>query len=100
MSTARKVMRFHVQPRCVPPAAAARRLGITLSQFEAELPALRERGFPLPDAVTGNYDLEAIDRYIERRNPDLFGANAADEAVTDHNVIRGRLEAMRAAGRG
>jgi hypothetical protein len=92
-------MRFHVQPRCVPAQVAARRLGLTLAQFEGALDAMRELGFPLPDPVTGNYDLEAIDRYVERRNPELFGAITASEAVTDHGVIRNRLAALR-TGRG
>lgn len=90
-------MRFHVQPRCVPPPVAARRLGLTLTQFEQALPPMRDRGFPLPDPVTGNYDLEAIDRYIAGRNPELFGAVTSNEPVTDHNVIRGRLAALRSA---
>ena len=92
-------MRFHVQPRCVPAQAAARRLGLTLAQFEGSLDAMRQFGFPLPDPVTGHYDLEAIDRYVERRNPDYFGAVTSGEAVTDHNVIRGRLASLR-SGRG
>lgn len=92
-------MRFHVQPRCVPAHVAARRLGITLTEFEESLDAMRQLGFPLPDPVTGNYDLEAIDLYINRRNPELFGAVTSGEAVTDHNVIRGRLAALR-SGRG
>lgn len=88
-------MRFHVQPRCVPPQVAARRLGLTLAQFQDAVGTMRQSGFPLPDPVTGHYDLEAIDRYIERRNPELFGMVTSGEAVTDHNVIRGRLAALR-----
>ena len=90
-------MRFHVQPRCAPSHIAARKIGLTLVQFEAMLPELRKQRFPEPDPVTGNYDLEAIDRYIEARNPELFGAVGPSAAVTDHNVIRGRLDRLRAA---
>ncbi|MGA7452075.1 MAG: hypothetical protein WBW73_12610 [Rhodoplanes sp.] len=33
-------MRFHVEPGDVPPEVAARRLGLTVEQFEQELPEL------------------------------------------------------------
>jgi hypothetical protein len=60
-------MRFRVQPRCVPKPIAARRLGITEARFEESEPQLRQNGFPLPDAVTGNYDLAAIDAWLDRK---------------------------------
>ncbi len=89
-------MRFRVEPRCVPPRAAARRLGLTLAEFLKDLSALHSAGFPRPDAVTGHYDLQAIDLYIDRRNPELFAPTVpGDEAVTDHTVIRARLETLR-----
>lgn len=90
-------MRFHVKPRCVPPQVAARRLGLTYAQFQEAIGMMRESGFPLPDPVTGHYDLEAIDRYIERRNPELFGTPEEDGVVTDNNVFLQRIAAM---GRG
>lgn len=90
-------MRFHVQPRCVPPQVAARHLGLTLAQFEGSLDALRDLGFPLPDPVTGNYDLEAIDRYVEARNPRFFRTVDLNEAVTDRGTVDRRLAAMRGA---
>jgi len=65
-------MRFRVEPRDVPPEMAARRLGKTQSEFEAILPNLFARGFPKPDADTGNFDLDAIDEWRRRRHHHLF----------------------------
>lgn len=31
-------------------------------------PRLRQNGFPLPDPVTGNYDLVAIEAWLDRRS--------------------------------
>lgn len=76
-------MRFRVQPRCVPKAVAARRLGITEAVFEDAEAKLRQSGFPGPDAVTGNYDLVAIDAWLDRKAglasaKPLTATNAAD----------------------
>lgn len=60
-------IRFHVQPRCVPPAVAARRLGVTEAHFREIAGELRQRGFPVADSVTGNYDLVAIDAWLDQR---------------------------------
>jgi hypothetical protein len=84
-------MRFHVKPRCVPPAIAARRLGLTPKAFNDKLPALRAAGFPNPEPVTGNYDLEAIDRYLERGNAELFASDDLSEAITSEAVILERF---------
>jgi hypothetical protein len=61
-------MRFHVIPRCVPAHVAARRIGLTVSAFLQLEPELRQSGFPLPDPVTGNYDLRAIEAWLDRRS--------------------------------
>ena len=45
----------------VPAKVAARRLGITESEFNTRKPELFARGFPEPDETTGQYDLDAID---------------------------------------
>ena len=67
-------MRFRVEPRDVPPQYAARRLGLNYpAEFEAKLPNLIARGFPKPDVDTGNFDLDAIDRWRMARNPHLYG---------------------------
>ncbi|ODU82758.1 hypothetical protein [Devosia sp. 63-57] len=60
-------MRYRVQPRCVPKPIAARRLGLTEARFAESEPQLRQNGFPLPDAVTGHYDLVAIDAWLDRK---------------------------------
>lgn len=60
-------MRFHVQPRCVPPAVAARRIGMTESAFLQMLPALQRSGFPQPVPVIGHYDLLAIDAWLDQQ---------------------------------
>lgn len=76
-------MRFRVQPRCVPAPIAAKRLGLTEAAFLAAEPRLRTSGFPSADAVTGNYDLVAIDAWLDRKaglanaRP-LTAGNAAD----------------------
>lgn len=59
-------MRFKLPPGGdVPPAVAARRLGLSLEQFQDALPDLQRRTppFPSPDPTTGNFDLDAIDRW-------------------------------------
>lgn len=88
-------MRFHVQPRCVPPAVAARRIGVSEARFRDLADDLLGHGFPLPDPVTGNYDLEAIDRYIDRRNAELLAKQPADnDAETDNGLFMARIAAM------
>lgn len=61
-------VRFPVDPRHVPPEKAARRLHLTLHEFESAWPRLRQRGFPAPDPDTGNYDLKAIDAWMDRQS--------------------------------
>ncbi|MEH2508647.1 hypothetical protein V1291_000001 [Nitrobacteraceae bacterium AZCC 1564] len=55
------------------PAEAARRLGLSLAQFETCKHGLFDRGFPKPDITTGNYDLDAIDQWRKLRHKHLFG---------------------------
>jgi hypothetical protein len=61
-------IRFPVDPRDVPPAKAARRLHLTLAEFERLLPRLVQRGFPRPDPDTRNYDLKAVDQWMDNRS--------------------------------
>lgn len=88
-------MRFHIAPRDVPPAVAARRMGMTLDAFLKALPAFKEHGFPTADPVSGNFDLQAIDRYCDARNPRLFRTDDPTEAVNAKDVVMQRLAAMR-----
>jgi hypothetical protein len=89
-------MRFHVIPGDVPPEFAARRLGLSLAEFEAKLPALLQRGFPRADDTTGHYCLEAIDQWRLRRFPALFPVSATEGcgAKTDRETARARIRNM------
>jgi hypothetical protein len=72
-------MRFHLPPGGdISPAAAARRLGLSLPEFELALPKLQARTppFPAPDPTTGNYDLDAIEKWRQARFPQLFPATS------------------------
>jgi hypothetical protein len=60
-------IRFKVQPRLAPAAVAARRLGLSVDDFRAKVGELRLIGFPAPCSVTGNFDLVAIDAWLDRR---------------------------------
>lgn len=59
-------VRFRVDPRMVPASKAARRLGLTLSEFSAKLPALEGSGLPRANPITGFYDLKAMDLWMDR----------------------------------
>lgn len=80
-------VRFPVQPRLVPAIKAARRLHLTLSEFDAKLPALRKSGFPCPCSVTGHYDLVAIDAWLDERAKFNAGATAEE----DQEYMRRRI---------
>ncbi len=58
---------FTVEPRGVPGAQAARRLGLTEAKFLGLLPDLIDRGFPAPDKTTGMYDLKKIDAWMDQQ---------------------------------
>jgi hypothetical protein len=68
MAPRANAIRFAVDPRDVPPVKAARRLHLTLAEFEEMLPQLLARGFPRPDITTGMYDLKAIDAWQDARS--------------------------------
>jgi hypothetical protein len=86
-------MRFHVEPRDIPPAQAARRLGIGSADFEAMLPNLLARGFPAPDPDTGHFDMVAIDKWCDTRHPHLFGGSIMT-ARDARSVARERIAKM------
>jgi hypothetical protein len=60
--------RHRVTPRDVPAEVAAKRLGLTLVQFEEALPALLDRGFPRADCTTKLFDSTAIERWMDDRH--------------------------------
>lgn len=66
-------MRIRVEIREVPAEHAARRLGLSLAEFQEKLASLVARGFPAADPDTGNFDLDAIDAWRKARHPHLFG---------------------------
>jgi hypothetical protein len=79
----------------VPPVVAAHHMGCaSVKEFEANLPALLERGFPSADPTTGNFDLDAIKQWRRLRHPQLFGADrlpAGPKARDAKDVVRQRL---------
>ncbi len=83
----------------MPPAEAARRLGIGLADFNAKLPNLLARGFPKPDPDTGLYDMVAIDRWCDARHPHLFGSQAIMQARDAGAVVKDRIAQMQAGRR-
>jgi hypothetical protein len=91
-------MHFRIEPRDVPPKVAARRLGQSVAEFNAVLPNLIARGFPQPDADTGNFDLVAIDKWCDARHAHLFGGNFSMQARDASTVAKGRIEAMKRGG--
>jgi hypothetical protein len=85
----------------VPPDVAAKRLGLTVEVFTATLPVLFGRGFPRPDDTTGNFDLDAIDRWRRARHPQLFPSDRLilrPGALDASDVISSRVERMRRGG--
>lgn len=91
-------VRFAVEPRDVPPIKAARRLHMTLGDFEQALPRLAARGFPRPDPDTGNFDLKAIDAWMDRRSG-LASASEARDAADGFGDRLGTIRGDRGRGR-
>jgi hypothetical protein len=85
------LVRYRVDPRDVPREQAARRLGTALAHFDAIYPNLLARGFPPPDPDTGNFDLAAIDRWMDGRHAHLFGPNSEIQARDARTVVRDRI---------
>ena len=91
-------MRFKLPPGgdC-PPIAAARRIWLSLEEFNEQLPALTQRGFPPADPTTGNYDLDAIDAWRKARYPHLFTdrLTLAPTARNARDVVAERVARIR-----
>jgi hypothetical protein len=85
----RKAIRFRVDPRDVPRAKAARRLGLTEAEFASLESRLNQRGFPEPDPDTGLYDMKAIEAWMDVRSA-LTVAGAAPQS---RSLLQKRLEA-------
>ncbi|MCS0497917.1 hypothetical protein NVS89_22760 [Ancylobacter sp. MQZ15Z-1] len=76
-----------MDPRDVPAEKAARRLHLTLAEFEAKLLSLQDRGFPRADPTTGMFDLKAIDAWMDRRS----GLTRPEQARDSREVALGRI---------
>ena len=96
MTLQASAVRFRVDPRDVPPVKAARLLGLTLPIFESTLPRLRSRGFPMPDPDTGNYDLKAIEAWMDWRSGLAKVEEAQDAGSGDFSA---RLGLLRGTGK-
>jgi len=84
-------IRFKVDPRLVPPHKAARHLHLRLSQFEAVLPRLIQRGFPRPCPVLGYFDLTAIGQWLDRQSG--IGSDLLEPAPEElEEAILARIE--------
>jgi hypothetical protein len=81
---------MRVDPRDVPRDKAARRLGLSIAEFEAVEARLYARGFPRPDPDTGLFDLKAVENWMDRRSG-LTSSSAPRDATI---VVRSRLEAL------
>lgn len=91
-------IRFRVDPADVPPSKAARRLHLTLAQFEKVLPDLLKRGFPPADVTTGMFDLEAIDSWRRdrfSRAPELTAERADLQHIHDAPSMAERFHAVK-----
>ena len=85
-------IRHKVEPRDGTIAQAARKLHLSFEQFRLKLPELFSRKFPKPDPTTGMWDLKAIDRWQDARNPQVF---TIDESPKDaRTVVEDRLERL------
>lgn len=82
----------------VPPSLIALRLGLSLTDFSLRLAELEKRGFPTPDPTTGQYCIEAVDRWRLRRHAKLFPELAhSPTAVDAGSVFAERMERLRGA---
>lgn len=79
-------IRFSVEPRLVPPVKAARRLHLTLSEFQTKLRSLINHGFPYPCPVTGHYDMVAIDNWLDGLAGLTSEVEATPQTVLDRKV--------------
>jgi hypothetical protein len=85
-------IRFSVEPRLLPPVKAARRLHLTLTEFDDKLAVLLDAGFPGACPITGYYDSHAIEAWQDRRSG-LAGTVVASAALNADDVVMRRLAA-------
>jgi hypothetical protein len=68
-------------------SAVATLMGLSTAEFESLLPELNRRGFPLPDATTGRYCVEAVDRWRRARHPTLFPELTTSTSAVDAGTV-------------
>jgi hypothetical protein len=79
----------------VPKLIVARRLGLSIADFESVQPKLQARGFPAADPTTGLWCIEAVDRWRLRRHANLFPElTGAREAAHAASVFDERMERL------
>lgn len=95
-------VRFSIDPEFIPPEKVARWLHRTPAQFAEDLPKLRETGFPAPNPITGNYDIEALRLWKRSGNPGLYGLTGqpakSDSAPSNPVVSMGERFAAKKRG--
>jgi hypothetical protein len=80
----------------VPRALIALGLGLSLADFSMRLPELGKRGFPKADPTTGQYCIEAVDRWRLRRHANLFPELMHSPTAVDAGSVFGeRMERLR-----
>ena len=87
-------IRHRVDPRDVPAAKAARRLGLTLAQFDLAKSDLFARGFPMADRTTGLFDLKAIEQWMDSRSNLSAGLTARDVPRNAQEVFGDRARRL------
>jgi len=88
-------VRIRIEPKEIPPEAAARRMGVPYSIFQQQLPKLIARGFPAADPDLGTYDIDAIDAWRRSRHSHLYGEAAIMGPRDASTVVQDRITAMR-----
>ncbi|MGO4173733.1 hypothetical protein [Bosea sp. TAF32] len=84
----------------VPATKAVRRLHLTEGEFERVLPKLLARGFPRRDPDIGNFDLKAIDAWLDSQMAMQPGGGARNaneywaQRLASGDVTVGRADAM------
>ncbi len=82
------VVRFPIDPLLVPVEKVARRLGISTAGFAEMRADLEAAGFPKPDPIIGNYNLQAVDTWVNSRT----GLTNANDPMSAHAAM---LQAVR-----
>lgn len=83
-------IRFPLDPRMVPAAKVARRLGLPAARFAELRAALEASGFPRPDPILGTWCLQAVDNWIDARAGLQPGGAGASPVAEMKAAVRAR----------